>query len=179
MSWMSTFTGRRIDVENPRLEDIDIRDIAHHLSLLCRFGGACKFHYSVAQHTLLCVACAPIEHKLEAFFHDAPEYAYGDVIQPLKKKDCYDAVREMHQKFDTAVYRRFGLLSPTQVFLGLSPEVRKIDAAVCLAEGEQLCTSTKGWSLDAKEAAPVHIIERDWREVEQEFLKTYEDLHDL
>lgn len=50
--WMQTFTGRQFWPMDPRPEDLDILDIAHALSLLCRFGGHCQRFYSVAEHSV-------------------------------------------------------------------------------------------------------------------------------
>lgn len=36
--WMQTYTGRAFYPEDPNPEDVCIKDIAHHLSLMCRFG---------------------------------------------------------------------------------------------------------------------------------------------
>ena len=49
-----TYTGIEFYIIDPQEEDIDIHDIAHPLSLLCRANGHCRYFYSVAQHTLNC-----------------------------------------------------------------------------------------------------------------------------
>lgn len=36
MSYITTFTGKHFNPIKPSLEDIDVRDIAHSLSLICR-----------------------------------------------------------------------------------------------------------------------------------------------
>lgn len=51
--WMSTYTGRRFYVCDPRTEEVFIEDIAHSLALQCRFNGHIRTFYSVAQHSLL------------------------------------------------------------------------------------------------------------------------------
>lgn len=50
---IQTYTGRKFWPLDPRPEDVCIEDIAHALSLKCRFGGHCKRFYSVAQHGAL------------------------------------------------------------------------------------------------------------------------------
>ena len=44
-NWITTFTGKKFHFLDPRIDEIDIIDIAHHLSLNCRFIGACKEFY--------------------------------------------------------------------------------------------------------------------------------------
>ncbi len=51
--WIPTFSGRTFNVVEPSSRDISIRDIAHSLSMQCRFGGHCQRYYSVAEHGLL------------------------------------------------------------------------------------------------------------------------------
>ena len=55
MSYITTVTGKHFYPLNPNPQDIDIEDIAHALSLICRANGHFKYFYSVAQH---CIACA-------------------------------------------------------------------------------------------------------------------------
>ena len=55
MSYITTVSGIHFYPLDPNPDDIDIKDIAHALSLICRANGHFKYFYSVAQH---CVACA-------------------------------------------------------------------------------------------------------------------------
>ena len=48
-----TFTGKTINLIMPKEEDIDILDIAHGLSNVCRYNGHCSKFYSVAEHSVL------------------------------------------------------------------------------------------------------------------------------
>ena len=101
-----TYTGKQVFILQPRIEDIDMVDIGHALSQICRFGGHCREFYSVAQHSLLVhnivsksfseQAVEPIRGFFDAvtvatskdirtsIMHDAPEAYLGDVIRPLK-----------------------------------------------------------------------------------------------
>lgn len=91
--WMQTFTGRQFWPLDPRPEDIDIEDIAHALSNLCRFGGHCKAFYSVAEHSLYVerfswrdrAGVRPIELARFALLHDAAEAYLVDVPRPIKR----------------------------------------------------------------------------------------------
>jgi hypothetical protein len=83
-------SGKHVDPLNLRPMDLDIRDIAHNLSLLCRYTGAYPFHYSVGQHSLLVADLMakdghPPNTVLAGLLHDAAEYVYGDVNYHLKK----------------------------------------------------------------------------------------------
>jgi hypothetical protein len=49
---MMTFTGKLVNPLDMKPEDVDIRDIAHGLALVNRFGGHTRFPLSVAQHAV-------------------------------------------------------------------------------------------------------------------------------
>lgn len=51
--WIETFTGRQFFPLEPDFEQVDIRDIAHALSMKCRYTGHVREFYSVAQHSVL------------------------------------------------------------------------------------------------------------------------------
>lgn len=88
-SRLHTFTGRGFDPLNPRAEDVQLEDIAHHLGNTCRFGGATPKFYSVAQHAVL-VALMVLEASrrpdwaLLALHHDSAEAYIGDWPRPIK-----------------------------------------------------------------------------------------------
>ena len=84
-----TFTGRMVDPCNPDPADIDIEDVAHALSHLCRFTGHASTFYSVAQHSLfvsnwLAHRGAKPVLQLAGLLHDASEAYLGDLNTPAK-----------------------------------------------------------------------------------------------
>jgi hypothetical protein len=89
--WMQTFTGRAFYPLDPRPEDIDPVDIAHALSLICRYGGHSSRFYSVAEHCVLMSHAVAPEHALWALLHDATEAYLGDMIRPLKRSGRFTA----------------------------------------------------------------------------------------
>lgn len=85
---IQTFTGKKFWPLAPRVEDICIEDIAHALSLKCRFGGHCKVFYSVAQHCVL--VSELLEPSTEStllwgLLHDAAEAYLPDFPTPIKE----------------------------------------------------------------------------------------------
>jgi len=86
--WMITVSGRRFFPLDPRAEDIDWGDVGHHLSRICRYGGAVSDWYTVAEHSaLMCdwfLCRGEVDNARYALLHDGPEYAINDVIRPIK-----------------------------------------------------------------------------------------------
>lgn len=85
MTWILTRSGRKFDLANPTATMVDPADIAHSLSMQCRFNGHTSAFYSVAQHCLLVADLVPAEHQLAALLHDATEAYVGDMVRPLKQ----------------------------------------------------------------------------------------------
>lgn len=74
---------------DPRL--IDINDIAHALSMLCRANGHFKSFYSVGQHCINCAAEAAARGysrrvQLACLLHDGSEAYLSDVTRPVKQE---------------------------------------------------------------------------------------------
>lgn len=107
---IQTHTGRMIDPLNPRAEDIDIKDIAHALSNICRFTGHCEEFYSVADHSLRVSNECPRIDALWGLLHDAPEAYLGDMASPTKHNAAMIAFREAEARLMDVICQRFGLL---------------------------------------------------------------------
>lgn len=81
---VQVFSGGYVDLIDPDPATIHLIDIAHHLSMLCRYTGAVRHFYSVAQHSCLCAENAAPADAWDALMHDAAEAMIGDVSRPLK-----------------------------------------------------------------------------------------------
>lgn len=84
-SWMQTYTGRAYWPLDPNSDEVDILDIAHALSNLCRYTGHCQKFYSVAEHSVLVSRIVPPEDALMGLLHDATEAYVNDLARPLKR----------------------------------------------------------------------------------------------
>ena len=75
---ITTYTGIHFDPLAPTPEGLEIRDIAHALSLLCRGNGHVQTFFSVGQHCIHCALEAQARGMsrrvvLACLLHDASE----------------------------------------------------------------------------------------------------------
>lgn len=138
--WMQTATGVAFWPIDPRPEEVHIEDIAHALSLICRYGGHCQTFYSVAQHSILVSRALAPEFRLWGLLHDASEAYVIDVPRPLKP--FLAGYREAEDKVMEVIAERFGLTMP------MPPEVKRVDNAILADEAAQImCTPPRAWNL--------------------------------
>mgnify|MGYP001558542672 CR=1 FL=1 len=129
-----TFSGVKFDLENPKQEDIRIIDIAHSLSLQCRYIGHGDRFYSVAEH---CVCMSKwvtvnLENPELAFaclMHDAAEAYVGDLHAPLKNM-LGDAFKRIENKITQEIEKKYMIQS--------SPTVKSLDKRIVINEWESL-----------------------------------------
>ena len=128
-AWISTFTGRKFHILVPDPEEIAIEDIAHHLSMLCRFTGAVKRFYSVAEHSIKVSQIVPPEYALEGLLHDASEAYLSDLSRPLKHfTEAGYLYRELEADVQDTIQNKFGLPE------GMSETVKAADNAMLYTE---------------------------------------------
>lgn len=179
-AYIATASGKQFFLLAPRLEDIDIHDIAHALSMQCRWTGHCKFHYSVAQHSYYCSFLGPDSEAFDRLMHDAAEAYIGDLNRPLKHyTEAGVAYRHQEEIVQHAIADRFG-------FSALEPKSVKIaDNLMLYAEKKQIMGYTFDEAQDADgvvrlkdEAAAPIVIDR-WTpdQAKQMFLNRFEELY--
>lgn len=110
MSYITTYTGKDFDPLNPRSELVDIRDIAHALSLLCRANGHFVSFYSVGQHCINCALEAKargyaMRLQLACLLHDAAEAYMADVTRPVKQ--MLEEYTTAEDRLLKVIYRKF------------------------------------------------------------------------
>lgn len=107
MTFIITSTGKQFELLQPTSDMVDIRDIAHALSRICRFNGHTKEHYSVAQHSVLVSRNVPNCVRREALLHDAAEAYIGDITSPLKRV-LGETFKQIEKRIEQAVADHFG-----------------------------------------------------------------------
>lgn len=179
MPWIQTFTGRKFYPFDPRPEELDIRDIAHALSNICRYGGHSRKFYSVAEHSAMASYIVPPEDALWALMHDAAEAYIGDVVRPIKHSLGLEA-------FGVAEERLMDVICP---WVGLEREqpasVTHADAVLLATEKRDLLCKPQApmgeteWLHGAPVAAPLESViawTRTPAEAEDLFLFRFEML---
>jgi len=112
--WRQTVSGKMYWPADPRPEEVDIRDLAHHLATINRFGGAAREPYSVAEHLVRASYIAAPGFELETLLHDAGEGLIGaDLIRPVKRSDLFNPLWEdLEARNQKAAHVRLGV--PTE-----------------------------------------------------------------
>ena len=166
--WIQTYTGRKFVLTDPRPEDVCIEDIAHSLSLQCRFNGHCIDHYSVAEHSHRVSGIVPPEHALAGLLHDAAEAYIGDMVKPLKM--MMPAFREVEREIMMAVCCAFEIAWP------IAECVKKADCIMLATEARDLMAMPPDdWHLTEEPDRGLIIPVTPLR-AEYNFLKAFEDL---
>lgn len=141
--WIQTFTGRAFYPLDPRVEDVDIIDIAHALSHQCRFAGHVSRFYSVAEHCVLMSRAVAPEYALWALLHDASEAYLVDVPRPVK--GALVGYRDAEARVMAAICARFGL-SPD-----MPDEVARADHRILTDEMRQaMCAPPMRWETETE-----------------------------
>ena len=173
MSWIQTYTGKKVHPFNLKIEDIDIEDIAHSLALQCRFNGHVKEFYSVAEHCCRVSDICPPYLKAWGLLHDASEAYLCDLPTPLKNE--FPEYRDLERVL-------LRVLSTRYILFNLFPmermrEIKEYDLILLATEGRDLLNKCEtDWLKDFPEPLPEIIIPWSWRMAEKEYLKRAEQL---
>jgi hypothetical protein len=92
------------------VDEVDIRDIGHHLSMVNRYTGGSPFPVSVAQHSVwVSEQFNDLDMQLAGLLHDAPEAYINDLASPVKHNPKLLAYRETDDAISKVVFEAFGL----------------------------------------------------------------------
>lgn len=169
---ITTYSGIYFYPTMPEKEKIEIIDIAHPLSLICRGNGHVHSFFSVGQH---CIACAKEAIArdysprlvLACLLHDASEVYMSDVPRPFKK--YLTEYLEFEDKMLSCVYEKF---LGTDLTYQETQKVREIDDAMLYFDLKVLLKDP----MDVPEPE-IHITPdftvRPFEDVEKEYLDIF------
>lgn len=166
-NWITTFTGRQFHYLNPSPDEVDIRDIAHALSLKVRFSGHCLRFYSVAEHCLRVAEILPEGLQLSGLLHDAAEAYIPDIPRPIKE---HYGLREAEDKILKVILEKFGLVE--------HPLIREADDVILATEARDLMANMDGWAKLPKPLRDRIIPRHKPHTVEIAFLHRFKTLYD-
>jgi len=172
-----TYTGKIIDILNLDRENIDIKDIAHNLSMQCRYAGSTKVFYSVAEHSVI------IANKLYAdgydakvqmagLLHDASEYLLGDIVRPIRRLPALINYANLHAFLQSEIMKKF---LPEGIEAADYLAIEMFDKRICLDEKEALLTDKVQWDLGC-DKLDVEIIGWIPNVAEMKFMITYHNI---
>lgn len=135
-NYIETFTGIKFNFLDPPKEQFNIVDIAHALSMTCRYTGHCQKFYSVAEHSWhmarMLDGCSK-EIQLAALLHDGGEAYLPDVASPVKQHlPDYNAMEDI---ILGKLFAKYNLEYP------MHPAVKAADRAMLSIEASHLLKS--------------------------------------
>lgn len=138
--------GGYLKLPVPDRDQVCIEDVAHALSHICRCNGHTTPFFSVLQHSLeVSSLCRDHAHRygldsnragLAGLLHDAPEYAVGDVISPMKRR-LGPVFRDLYNEVERNVYSA----------LGVEDVMEECDEIVRWADNEMLISDMVRWRV--------------------------------
>ncbi len=167
--WMQTYSGRRFWPMDPRSDDVFIEDIAHGLSMQCRYAGHCIRFYSVAEHSVLIARWllaqgSGAETALWGLLHDASEAYLVDVPRPVKP--FLEGYKAAEARVMVAICDAFGL--PHE----MPGTVHEADGGIISDERANMRRCEHEWA-DTGAALGVELEYWTPEEAEAEFLAAY------
>ena len=144
---IQTYTGKMINPFYPDENLICIEDIAHSLSMQCRFNGNLKRFYSVGEHSIyvsiiLRKMGLSLKTQLLGLLHDASETYLSDIPAPIKEHlPDYLAIEK---SLSTFIYKKlhpqFGDITVNDFYY-----IDIVDKEIAILEGRKLL-GISGWN---------------------------------
>lgn len=168
---IQTYSGAEFDIWESGPESINVEDIAHSLSLQCRYNGHIRMFYSVAEHSLILsgwilAQTGDRQLALEALLHDASEAYLCDIPRPFKVH--LKEYKLLEERVEKMIATKFALVYPW------SPMIKDADTRILLDEQKTLMLVQRPWpSSTGCKPLGVRIRGLNPSEAKQAFLDAY------
>ena len=169
---ITTYTKIQFSPMHPHICDIEVKDIAHALSLMTRANGHFPQFYSVGQHSIDCAKEAIAEGLdretiLGCLLHDGSEAYLSDITRPVKQYLLQ--YKDIEKKMQDTIYEALLGHVPTEEQFA---HIKRIDDMLLYYEFLHFMQE----ELYDKPVNPVcmpSFSERLFRDVEEEFLDIF------
>lgn len=189
--WIMTASGRAMAYLDPDPDAVALSDIAAQLAKQCRFSGAVRSFYSVAQHSVFVADQMPMDSgdgqppgllKIAGLLHDAHEFVLGDTPTPMKQalefREEPSRRRDLEFVMDRAIYTAFGL--PWPLPAAWVKQIKLADAIALATERRDLMPPAAPghpeWDIDLPAPSPARIKPLPWDRAEDLFLTRAREL---
>ena len=175
---ITTYTKVQFCPLHPHITDIEVRDIAHALSLMTRANGHFPRFYSVGQHSVDCAKEAIAEGLdretiLGCLLHDGSEAYLSDITRPVKQ--YLQQYGDIEKKMQDTIYEALLGHIPTEEQFA---HIKRIDDMLLYYEFYQFMQEELYDKPDEPACMP-EFSERQFREVEDEFLDIFDQYKNL
>ncbi|KJS86269.1 MAG: hypothetical protein JM58_07155 [Peptococcaceae bacterium BICA1-8] len=173
--YILTYTKKRFFPLEPVKEDIEIKDIAHALSLMTRANGHFPHFYSVAQHSINCYKEAKSRGyservQLGCLLHDASESYIADVTRPVKCN--LPGYIDIEEKLQNLIYDKFGLGDLSEVE---KSQIENIDDTLLYYEFKELM-DTEIFEIPPFKSMKQDFSQREFNDIEKEFISIFKKI---
>lgn len=175
-SYMQTFSGNHIYFNDIDDGSITVEDIAHSLSMTCRYNGHSSQFYSVAQHSMLVAAACSPKARLYGLMHDATEAYLGDMVNPLK--DIFPSFVAFENALMIKIAKVLGVHMDDEIV----EEVKYYDKAILFDEFAALLNPAPDTTVFVQQGyKPIgcKILSERPLDFKRQFINTYRDLVEL
>lgn len=165
-------SGEFFNPIKPDPSKIHIGDIAHALSMKCRFTGHSRLFISVAEHSVIVSTLVEFmtgseSAALAALLHDAAEAYLPDVASPVKQQAPYKQHKRAESKLEETIFFKFDVYTPFGHMIKLADHICVgIEASKCLTHYER----AEHWAW-VREIVNNHRIRANQAEAMYKFLE--------
>jgi hypothetical protein len=180
--WIQTLGSRQMKPQAITKEMVgSIEEIAHALSMKCRFTGQCSTFYSVARHCVNGAALLPPAFAGAFLLHELSEVYLPDIASPLKPlvfvasdTAAPMAWTDLEREHTRVVLEALGLSSIEPLIY--SPEVKRMDLAMLAAEKRDLFpTEAADWGLPEQPSTEARItVDSSHSQTMSDFLRAFD-----
>lgn len=159
-----TFSGNYYNYLDPENSIINIYDVAHALSNICRYSGHCRDFYSVAEHSinvLKLLEDCPRNIRKAGLLHDSSESVMLDIVTPLK--NLLPDYKKLEEIIEADMSKKLDFQYP------LPLSVKWADTMMLMIEQQELMNINCG-NIDYKN---IEIKCYSPKQAEEKFLEEY------